>query len=269
MAQGINLTISDLPYSEAGIKTFARLQRNSGTTALNAVRATYNLESQDCTRFLGKTVTLSAYTRVGANFTSSGIRMVLLSGTGTDEAQRNGLTNETNLTDIYGRNTPIIPNSTLWSRTSTTFIVPSDINQLIVSLYMAPSGTAGINEYFDITGVQLELGSVATPFEVRPYPVELQLCQRYYVKDTYTLHGGGVSISNVVDTIIGIYYKYPTTMRTAPILAFLGTPYRSGATRDAEQITPLYFIWGRQQYGGGTGTVYAYAPGGCELTAEL
>jgi hypothetical protein len=33
-----------------------------------------------------------------------------------------------------------------------------------------------------ITGVQLEKGTVATPFEVRPYGVELQLCQRYYQK---------------------------------------------------------------------------------------
>jgi len=34
--------------------------------------------------------------------------------------------------------------------------------------------------YVDFTGVQLEKGTIATPFEVRPYATELQLCQRYF-----------------------------------------------------------------------------------------
>ena len=39
-------------------------------------------------------------------------------------------------------------------------------------------GTNGATFY--ITGVQLEKGSTATSFDVRPYGTELQLCQRYY-----------------------------------------------------------------------------------------
>ena len=38
------------------------------------------------------------------------------------------------------------------------------------------------SDYFAITGVQLEVGSVATPFEHRSYGDELLRCQRYYQK---------------------------------------------------------------------------------------
>ena len=41
-------------------------------------------------------------------------------------------------------------------------------------------GTSGATFY--LTGVQLEAGSVATPFERRPYGTELQLAQRYFEK---------------------------------------------------------------------------------------
>lgn len=39
-----------------------------------------------------------------------------------------------------------------------------------------------INNSIYLTGMQLERGYIATPFEFRPYGVELQLCQRYFEK---------------------------------------------------------------------------------------
>lgn len=48
----------------------------------------------------------------------------------------------------------------------------------------APTGAVSIvgtnGATFYITGVQVEVGTQGTPFEWRPYPVELALCQRYY-----------------------------------------------------------------------------------------
>jgi len=51
---------------------------------------------------------------------------------------------------------------------------------------IAPTGATSLigtlNATWYVTGVQLETGSVATPFERRPYGTELMLCQRYYEK---------------------------------------------------------------------------------------
>jgi hypothetical protein len=51
-----------------------------------------------------------------------------------------------------------------------------------VSTTGAVSVIGTLNATWYVTGVQLETGSVATPFERRPYGTELMLCQRYYEK---------------------------------------------------------------------------------------
>jgi hypothetical protein len=62
----------------------------------------------------------------------------------------------------------------------------------------APSGQVNligtVSNYFQTTGVQLEVGEQATPFEHRSYGDELQRCQRYYEK-SLVLH----------------YYQLPTS----------------------------------------------------------
>ena len=56
------------------------------------------------------------------------------------------------------------------------------------------------NATWQITGLQLEVGSVATEFERRPYTTELQLCQRYYEK-SYNI--GTVPGTNTTTGIAG------------------------------------------------------------------
>jgi len=52
------------------------------------------------------------------------------------------------------------------------------------SSVFAPTGAVSVigtlNATWYITGVQLEIGSVATPFERRPFGAELALCERYF-----------------------------------------------------------------------------------------
>jgi len=76
-------------------------------------------------------------------------------------------------------------------------------------------GTNGATFY--ITGVQLEAGTTASPFEYRQYGTELALCQRYYYKfkatDGGTMFGSGFNYSTTQS--LGVV-KFAVTMRTSP-----------------------------------------------------
>jgi hypothetical protein len=70
----------------------------------------------------------------------------------------------------------------------------------------------------NITGVQLEVGSVATPFERRPYGMELALCQRYYYRNAPAAANKYLvttAWANQTTTAFGIF-QFPVTMRTSP-----------------------------------------------------
>ena len=74
---------------------------------------------------------------------------------------------------------------------------------------------ATLNATWYITGVQLEVGSVATEFERRPYGTELALCQRYCLRSNFQTYG-------ITNGSGGTYYffqcaiSFPVPMRDYP-----------------------------------------------------
>ena len=81
--------------------------------------------------------------------------------------------------------------------------------------------TAGAT--FQITGVQLELGSVATDFEHRSYGEELALCQRYYQQFAYTETYQTVGDGQAGTTSSGyVLFRFLNEMRVPPTISHNG-----------------------------------------------
>ena len=94
-----------------------------------------------------------------------------------------------------------------------TWTIPSDKTQITVLFDYTPVGTAGAQDWFEIAEVQLEVGSVATPFEHRSYGDEFLRCARYCYVISEDAIGMGAQKSST--QIIGSI-KYPATMRSSP-----------------------------------------------------
>jgi hypothetical protein len=129
-----------------------------------------------------------------------------------------------------------------WLNSGATYT--SGTNQTTWSTYSAADsnpanlGVGGAtSDYFQITGVQLEVGSVATPFERRPFGAELMLCQRYYEK-SYSINvapGTNTSLgsawimgSSNGGADIGCFVKFSVPKRAAPTMSFWTNAGSSG-----------------------------------------
>jgi hypothetical protein len=175
-----------------------RFQRNSGQTGTGTLDIAQSMETINSIPYAGKTVTLSFYARAGANFSSAAnaLTSLVVTGTGTDQNQRSGYTGQA----IAINSTSTL--TTTWQRFTATATLPTTMTEMSVNFEYTPVGTAGTNDYFEVTGVQLELGSTATSFARNgaTYQGELAACQRYYWRTTissgnYTPLAVGISTS--------------------------------------------------------------------------
>ena len=206
------------------IQYAARIQRNSGQTGTSFIYTAQACETATSIPFTGKTVTISFYARAGANFSASSnlLAVYLYTGTGTDQ----------NIGTYTGSATPIAQSVTLtttWQRFSITGTIASTATEMSPLIGYTPVGTASTNDYFEITGIQLEIGSTATAFQTASGTIqgELALCQRYFLSKT--IGGANMAIggsSYYATTSAQSTVVFPVTMRVSPtIVQTTGTNY--------------------------------------------
>lgn len=222
---GVATTITRSTDAPTGFRYSMKFQRTAGNTATGAHGIGQSFETQESIRFAGKTVTYSFWAKRGANYSGSGNLLEWRVGfsTGTDQS----------ITTAYGgwagyseANSPAATLTTSWQRFSMTFNVPSNATQISVRVFQAPTGTAGADDSYFVTGFQFEESATVTPFSRAGGGLggELALCQRYYEKS----YNDGVNPAGASDpgVVFGcrpnggayLYAPFKVTKRTIPTI---------------------------------------------------
>jgi hypothetical protein len=180
---------------------------SNGTAAEFVVRQF--IEQQNITDLAGQTVTVSAW--VKSSQTSLKVRLSSQNATG-------GVDTPQSITVTANTWTKITATFTTFSAVTAWTSTPNSSGGFLDIGY-ANSTALTTSDSLYITGVQLEIGTSATPFERRLYNQELANCQRYC-----QVLGGGItgmfySVPPSTNVSYGIQFK--TTMRAVPTMAVL------------------------------------------------
>ena len=125
---------------------------------------------------------------------------------------------------------------------------------------------------FYITGIQLEVGQAATPFEHRSYGEELALCQRYYYESGGTAtNDWGQKGYQTTNSYVANTLSHPVAMRASPTLTKAGTFVTSAiAQPTALGTSTTSWQWQAQKDGSsGAWFMYSNSSGKFTLQSEL
>jgi hypothetical protein len=167
------------------IKNCARVGRPNGNTATTAINYGQIFENGNTSRYVGQVYNISFYARAGANFSSasSALTVYVNYGGGTDQSWAGGVNSNASISQA-------VTLTTTWQRftaqvsglSGLSATLAAAATQMAVGFQYTPVGTAGAADYFEVTGVQIDLGSTALPFRRNgaTFQGELAACQRYY-----------------------------------------------------------------------------------------
>jgi hypothetical protein len=195
-----------------------------------------SIESANSIPLAGQSVTISFWARAGANFSSAGsaLNLWLPSGSGIDQ---NVQSTFSGVVDIVNTNVTL---TTSWQRFTRTGLMPADKTQLGFSVSYIPTGTAGANDWFEITGVQLEAGTVATPFRRNAPSIQAELaaCQRYYEIGQGFMFVGYFALTNV--RIANSHYKVTKRANPTFTTSVIGGGLTGGISYNSVDNTSWY-----------------------------
>ena len=212
---GFTISQQDVLSTLSTSRYAMRFQRTSGNTQTNNTGVVQGIESKNCEGLAGTQLTLSFKARAGADL-SDDLDARFFYGTGTDEnpVSMTGMTND------GGTDFTLTTSFATYTKTVT---VPASTTQISLTFAVTPTGTAGTNDWFEVAEVQVERGSVATPFEHRSYGDELARCLRYYwlqeVRNATSYGAFSLLASYGTTTDVRGFINFPVPMRQIPALS--------------------------------------------------
>lgn len=255
---GTQQTVTDLPGHTKSLRVTN--VGNAGTSGSSDGWIKYNVEDKDFDQVnwlngSNKSVTLSFW----AKSNRTGQFSVTLNA-GTFSAAKNIKTYTLDSADTWKKIEVTYPSPGAWGHSgstgariywpmalgSTYYHTTPDAGWIYSSNHFGTSGDTQIygddGAYFEITGVQLEIGKNATDFEYRPIGEELALCQRYYFK---------LSNSRLImgykrhDVSANFAVECPVPMRASPTptLNVSGTFTNFQSNFNTTQSSPNVYEW--------------------------
>jgi hypothetical protein len=166
-----------------------------------------NQRIEDVRTFAGQTITVSFWAKAAANMTLTVSNSQNFGSGGSSTVFNAGQGNSV---------------TTSWQRFSKTFSVPSISGKTIGTssfLEIVFSYPLNVTQTVDIWGVQVEAGSVATPFQTATGTIqgELAACQRYYYRSTGLDGSSAHNFVGVSQSATEVYgnFTIPVTLRAA------------------------------------------------------
>lgn len=224
--------ITASPTPPTGFTNALKEVKNSGSLA--QPHCTWQeIRSIDAQTLAGQTVTLSAYVAALAGMDNgNAANLVIITGTGADQgmgALRSavGMTASPAITPAWTgiatlQNTSITLTASFQRFIAPSIAVPATVTEMAVGICWTPAAVAGgATDGLAFTGVQLERGAVATPFEFRPFGPELQRAQRYYYQllETSAITPIASCTASSV-TVAQCLVQFPVSMDITPVAAF-------------------------------------------------
>jgi hypothetical protein len=233
-----SVTIAQQTNQENGQPTSLRMtQPDVGAKRIGSAQP---IETANCRDLRGQTVALRARIRCSS---SQAIRWAVIEWTGTADAITkdvvNSWTNATFTTGNFFISTTttiaatgsVTPAANTWTDLLASATISSSANNLIVFIWS--EGTLAQNATLDLGAVQLVQGA-QTPFEVRPFGLELALAQRYFERNTYdmtTMTSGGYTNS------YSAFRPYMTQKFTTPTVTIYPLTGQTGSAGNATLTT--------------------------------